>query len=679
MEIKQIGDLVQALQRAKGDVAYPCGKAVFLVGAGCSKSAGVPLGSEIVSKCLLELAKSYSNGEVEKASPDEALAWLKTNRQFPEHGLYGYLFEHHYQDPTDQQRIILEAINSCSGKINWAHLCLGELVNKRYVHTVLTTNFDQLVLEGIIRTGILPVVADGVESLTRVSGKPSTPQVVHLHGSMHTYRPLNSATAIRDTDQELPFKGAMYSLLHDSSLLIVIGYAGGEEGVMSMLIESAKRLPDKVIYWVQRDTNPDELSVKAKELLGCGKNKFLVPDQDADAFFAELMKGLALGTPDWMRRPVASLQEHASRIASTDNKEISGEVARYQKRLGGLERHLEQEDFQEKMLGDVRELRLANKHLDALGLLRKMEASNDPEIWGMRAESAYQAGRHSLDSVLLEESIQALKRYLMLVPKESFAEDWADGQNNLGVVLSLLGKRESGAEKLRESVAAYEKALEIYTRERMPMQWAAIQHNRGASLATLGQRESDPEELQEAVVVFEETLKERARERDPLAWAMTQCSLGNALKSLGVLESDVNMLKRAVSVFEEALKEWTRERVPSEWALTQNNMGGALRALGEYESDPVSLQRAIAAFEEAHKERTLERSPVEWAQTQSNMGNALMCLGNLNSDVEQLERARDAYQDALKVFRELGTQYYIQRTELNLSMVLSLLEQLNKT
>lgn len=151
---------------------------------------------------------------------------------------------------------------------------------------MLTTNFDQLVLEGIIRTGILPVVADGIEALSRLSGKPQYPQVVHLHGSMHTYRPLNSDSDVKDTDKELLVNATLYNMLHDSSVLVIVGYAGGEEGVMSLLIEAAKRLPDKVVYWVQYSPDPGKVSDKAQELLHCGKNKYLILGQDADAFFA---------------------------------------------------------------------------------------------------------------------------------------------------------------------------------------------------------------------------------------------------------------------------------------------------------------------------------------------------------------------------------------------------------
>jgi len=177
MEIKEVADVVRALHRAVGDKAHPCGKAVFLIGAGCSRSAGIPVGAEIVDLCAIKLAKAYHGPDFGEDEADAAIALLIEKGDLPEgskrESLYGYLFERHFPDATDQQEIVQEAVRRCTG-INWAHLCLGELVDRQYVHTVLTTNFDQLVLEGVIRTGQIPVIADGVESLNPPRRKSST-------------------------------------------------------------------------------------------------------------------------------------------------------------------------------------------------------------------------------------------------------------------------------------------------------------------------------------------------------------------------------------------------------------------------------------------------------------------------------------------------------------------------
>jgi len=221
--IREVGEIVQAIQRARGhegDIEW--GGVTFLIGAGCSKSAGVPLSEEIARECTVELAHNYSNRERDFDKSDDALIWLKEHEYFDSGiewtSVYGELFERHLTDPSEQRKIVRRATEAATG-INWAHLCLGELVRARCVHTVLTTNFDQLVLDGIVRTGIIPVVADGIEALNRIDGRPTHPQVVHLHGSRHTYHPRNSRAAVDETSRSQSVVRTLSDLLRSSTAL----------------------------------------------------------------------------------------------------------------------------------------------------------------------------------------------------------------------------------------------------------------------------------------------------------------------------------------------------------------------------------------------------------------------------------------------------------------------------
>jgi polyphosphate kinase len=141
----------------------------------------------------------------------------------------------------------------------------------------LTTNFDQLVLQGILRTDLLPVVADGIESLNRISSRPALPQVVHLHGSMHTYDPRNSRTAVVETKDDLGLQSAMFELLRDADLIVVAGYAGGEEGVMQLLTKAAQGLPNAVIYWAIRGQDIAAESKYVRDLLNTHRHKYVIP------------------------------------------------------------------------------------------------------------------------------------------------------------------------------------------------------------------------------------------------------------------------------------------------------------------------------------------------------------------------------------------------------------------
>jgi hypothetical protein len=159
---REIAQLVEDLQRAKGqEPATPGGqqtsgeqgRAVFLIGAGCSASAGIPLAAGVARKAVLRLAKTYN--VTDTADPIEALGALVEQDKFPPEfkpagktakwgKLYSYIFSEHMKHPNEQRDLISSLVGDREYALNWAHACLGALVEKRFVHTILTTNFDQL-------------------------------------------------------------------------------------------------------------------------------------------------------------------------------------------------------------------------------------------------------------------------------------------------------------------------------------------------------------------------------------------------------------------------------------------------------------------------------------------------------------------------------------------------------
>src|SRR3954470_19329720 len=109
----------------------------------------------------------------------------------------------------------------------------------------------------------MPVTADGLEALNRITGKPKRPQVIHLHGSMHTYNLRNSKLALSETSSDRGALSMIHTLLQQCDLLVVVGYGGGEEGVMELLRDAARTLPQLVIYWVTYEKGIESVSESA--------------------------------------------------------------------------------------------------------------------------------------------------------------------------------------------------------------------------------------------------------------------------------------------------------------------------------------------------------------------------------------------------------------------------------
>jgi hypothetical protein len=330
---------------------------MFLIGAGCSVSAGVPLAAQVALKATIGLAGVYGLPTSPPASAlDEqrakiALEALIAAERFPSRFLpadglprwgevYSYIFSEHIKHPDEQRALITQLVTTSGMHLNWSHACLGELVSQRFVHTVLTTNFDQLVLKGIIRTGIVPVVADGLESLTRISPTPQFPQVVHLHGSMHTYEIRNSHEALRETANHSGLRSMMLSILKETTVLVVVGYSGGEEGVMRLLQEAARDLPRMVVYWIAYDSDYARLSPRCREFLETGEYKFFILNQNSDDFFNQLLGELECNPPAWVKNPLDVLTSQARIMTSSDVSEDVAELIRsYEERLRFAKEH----------------------------------------------------------------------------------------------------------------------------------------------------------------------------------------------------------------------------------------------------------------------------------------------------------------------------------------------------
>jgi tetratricopeptide (TPR) repeat protein len=703
-QLKQVADVTRALQLGRGPrPTLGWGGVVFLIGAGCSRSAGIPLAAEIAEDMCVDLAARYSNGMFQGQEPTEALAWLVKHGDLP-HGLtwgdlYTPLFDNHFRDATHQRGVIGRATARATG-INWTHVCIAELVARHYVHTVLTTNFDQLMLEGLMRAGVIPVVADGVESLTRIDGRPDVPQLVHLHGSRHTYNPRNTSRDVLETRRFGEVVRSLRELIRDSSALIVVGYAGREEGVMDVLIDAVRELGGKTIYWIQYDPNPQQLSSKASALLDSCSNGGLLVGFDADIVLTEIMSGVGAGVPSFMTDPLDSLRRTASQIVRPAARTAYAEITTYMERLEALRESdtawKARRSERDVKLSAFRQLALAGRLSEAVSTLlheqhlltnedlepygdvvleagkrvvdRELldlaasvfhsaievsrESRDKARLYRKRGEALLSLAERQPDARFLEEAIESFRTSLSQLSQQESALDWAATQQELASALSLLGDRTGRNEALQQAIDALDAALKVRTRERLPIDWAETQRKRGAALRRLGQRLSDPDTLEKSIAAYRASLQVWTREQAPEEWAKVQTGLGGALCTLGDREQGIARLEEGVKAFTAALEVRTRERFPREWAATQNNLAAALVWLGERQRGDESLQAAVDASRLAMEVWSREQSPYDWARAQGNLGNALLGLGKRLGDGRSLRDAVEAYSAALAVWDE---------------------------
>ncbi len=738
--VEAVSTVARSIKFAKNE-DEPLGRVVFLIGAGCSVSAGIPDVKKIAQRMVVEAARRLHD-LAKDASPMEGYRALVQNGDLTDRGknkaldaqtvedvewhlVYDEMFSLHYSTPDDPRKLFGRIMDETEGAVNWAHLCLGELVARHWVSTVLTTNFDQLVLAGMVHAGMLPVICDGIESLDRIAPHPRYPQLVELHGSRHAYRLRNRPDEVEIVRHIPGAIEAVRGLMHEANTFVVVGYGARENGFMDLLVEAATAYPDKNLYWVQYSNQMSELSAKAKNFLATSRNGGVLLGRDADVFFLDLCRELKIGAPSIVSRPLGPTTAVIEKLGKSkvDHPDIRAEIDEATRRIAAANECLDRaSETRADPVVRLRELRLSGKIAEAYreslvsvpedGDLAAIDsdllweaatiatafAERDAEIASpRRAERLWRAlaardlapnrrleaerrwgwalfrlGERSAETETLRESIVVLTRVVACIDCGAAPRDWVAAQHGLGAALLRLGERESGPERLEAAAATYRAALRKLTRELAPLDWATTQSNLGIALQRLGEREDGPERLEAAVEAFRAALQERTRDRVPLDWAATQNNLGNALSSLGRRESGTERLKAAVEAYHAALQEWPRERVPLDWGMTQNNLGSALLNLGRRESGTERLEAAAQAHRAALQEWTRERVPLDWAATQYNLGLALIELGTRTGDRSVWAEAEVALRAALEVVTPEADGYRHRHVSTALDRVVAL-------
>ncbi len=278
-------------------IAYACRngetgntrKVSFLIGAGFSRSAGIPTAGEIVASTL----RAHPLIEGLERCPD---------------GQSEYAFLMSNLPPVERTKIIRAAIDKATDpktkrlKINWAHLLLAALVNANYINQILTTNFDPLMVDALAVTGQPVRTFDLTAAAGFQPGLIDSSAVIYLHGQAHGLWLSNTEPEMERVRSHLPsvFCDALLG-----STLIVVGYSGEHDPVLDSLAK-IPQFPGR-LYWVHYGTNnPCEAAMAILE--DHAKEAFLVRDHDADSFMRELvLEGLKIEQPKIVSDPIEAI------------------------------------------------------------------------------------------------------------------------------------------------------------------------------------------------------------------------------------------------------------------------------------------------------------------------------------------------------------------------------------
>lgn len=248
-ESNRLSQLIDSIKTAK-DIKFS-----FLIGAGASVSSGIPSGGELAERWLEEL-RFVLGDDFDAWSQQEG---IDDGQGYGAHysTIYDKLFECCPQLGCEAIKEYIEGKYPSVGYLIMAHL-----LTKTRHSTVITTNFDTLLEDAILTLMNKKPFVAGHESLASfVKTHSDRPTILKLHRDV-LLEPKSRPEEIKQLAE--PWRSALDYILGDNCHLIVIGYGGNDDSLMSYLQNEETPRPDK-IYWCRRRGDP--LPPKAKELL----------------------------------------------------------------------------------------------------------------------------------------------------------------------------------------------------------------------------------------------------------------------------------------------------------------------------------------------------------------------------------------------------------------------------
>lgn len=252
----------------------------WFLGAGASAASGIPTAYMMIrdfKKRIFCRETNTASAEIDAADQvwgERIDAFLQQRNllDMSSGNEYAAAFEALYPGERDRRTYLEEQIRR--GVPTYAHRVLAASVCAKVTPAVFTTNFDPLIESSITvaddllpaQDRALPVVA-ALDSKFRASqalAENRWPLVVKLHGDYQS-------TNLKNTSQELATQDEDFRRLLTSVCerygLVVVGYSGRDESVMSALREVLKR-PQAFpggLYWVT--SRPAEVLPAVTELL----------------------------------------------------------------------------------------------------------------------------------------------------------------------------------------------------------------------------------------------------------------------------------------------------------------------------------------------------------------------------------------------------------------------------
>lgn len=434
---KTLNYLAFLIKEAKNN-NQPC--PIVFLGAGASKSGGIPLAREIIEDIK---TKYKSNSKV--------CSYFSSNPT-PE---YPKLMD--CLTPHQRNELLKEYISKA--KINVAHIYLAQMMVEGYIDYVLTVNFDNLMLRALALYNEFPPTYDMaiLKDLTTTTLKEKS--VVYLHGQHNGLWLLNTPDELAKVRNEIP---KILNSIKDRTWIIV-GYSGDDP-----IFEEIAKLGrfDKDLYWITYKDNYPSDKVATQLINKDNSNTHLIQGFDPDTFMLKLSNAVELQQPNIVEKPFSSLEKLLNNIVDIEDNEHFKEVKE----------------------------RLAISKKQVLGAVNQYELGNHPDQKQENENEINRLKKKLIEIIANEKyneaSILELEKQVNTMKNPSLIKLFSDLFNKWGAALSSLAKVKNNDEALfLESFEKYQKAIDINPKK------DTAYSNWGAALSDLAKAKNNNEAL----------------------------------------------------------------------------------------------------------------------------------------------------------------------------------------
>ena len=599
-------NIKEAKSKGKGTIVF--------LGAGASKTAGIPTAKEIIADILNK--RSYNkNPKIKALSPDEKKDYATVMACL---------------QPHQRKELFANYINN--SKVNVTHIYLAHLVKEGYVDYIFTPNFDDLMLKALGLFNIYPPVYDLAMLDTLNTTALDKQAVVYLHGRHNGIWQLNT---LEEMSKVNGICSRLFNKVEDSPWL-VIGYNGSDK-IFDHICGLGRF--NYGLYWVGLLDNDPSERVCTKLLDKENTNAYLLKGYDSDSFMIKLHNQLGIKEhPLVFDKPFSHLEALLSNIVDIGDKEefrsvrerfdiskkhVKDAIGRYEKNKSGGKK-LESDKLHKEILDLIATENFEeNKVAD---LEKRIEGSGDAKARELLGNLAF-----SMAFKIKEKDEKSLLKKIDLYKKAAeLNSNNSSVYNNLGIALFNLAKLKNDQQLYQEAIKEFEKAEELNPNN------SSVYNNWGTALADLAKLKSDQQLYQKAINKYK-----KAEELNPNDSSIYY-NWGTALADLAKLKSDQQLYQKAIEKFEKAA-----ELDPNKSNIYYN-WGTVLYELAKLKSDQQLYQKAINKYKKAE-----ELNPNN-SSVYNNWGLALADLAKLKSDQQLYQKAIEKYKKA----EELGGRVY---------------------